>query len=88
MLSHLCAGDVVRFVQRQAARLHQKRAKLLTCALRSFLQYVRYWGRPNSRVTRGHLDSFQRQPVIHIEFEAAIRVHMIPDQRRQCSQIS
>jgi hypothetical protein len=46
------------------------------------------WGRPNSRVTRGHLDSFQRQPVIHIEFETAIWVHMIPDQRRQCSQIS
>src|SRR5438132_1096895 len=37
MLSHLCARDVVRFVQRQAAHLHQKRAKLLTCALRSFL---------------------------------------------------
>ena len=45
MLSHLCAGDVVRFVQRQAARLHQKRAKLLTCALRSFLRYVRYRGK-------------------------------------------
>ena len=45
MLSHLCAGDVVRFVQRQAARLHQKRAKLLTCALRSFLRYVRYHGK-------------------------------------------
>jgi len=38
-LSHLCAGDVVRFVQRQAPRLHPKRAKLLTSALRSFLQY-------------------------------------------------
>jgi hypothetical protein len=35
-LSHLCASDVVRFVQRQALRLHQKRAKLLTTALRSF----------------------------------------------------
>jgi integrase/recombinase XerD len=45
MLSHLCAGDVVRFVRRQAARLHQKRAKLLTCALRSFLRYVRYRGK-------------------------------------------
>ena len=42
MLSRLCASDVVRFVQRQAAHLHQKRAKLLTCALRSFLRYVRY----------------------------------------------
>jgi site-specific recombinase XerD len=29
-LSHLCARDVVRFVQRQAAHLHQKRAKLVS----------------------------------------------------------
>jgi integrase/recombinase XerD len=45
MLSHLCAGEVVRFVQRQAACLHQKRAKLMTCALRSFLRYVCYRGK-------------------------------------------
>jgi integrase/recombinase XerD len=44
-LSHLCASDVVRFVQRQAPRLHPKRAKLLTSALRSFLQYARYLGK-------------------------------------------
>jgi len=44
MLSRLSAGDVVRFVQRQAPRLHLKRAKLLTTALRSFLRYVRYRG--------------------------------------------
>jgi site-specific recombinase XerD len=44
MLSRLCAGDVVRFVQRQAPRLHLKRAKLLTTALRSFLRYARYRG--------------------------------------------
>jgi integrase/recombinase XerD len=43
-LSRLCAGDVVRFVQSQAPRLHPKRAKLLTTALRSFLQYARYRG--------------------------------------------
>jgi site-specific recombinase XerD len=43
-LSQLCAGDVVRFVQRQAPRLHLKTAKLLTTALRSFLQYMRYRG--------------------------------------------
>ena len=43
-LSRLCAGDVVRFVQRHAPRLHQKRAKLLTTALRSFLHYARYCG--------------------------------------------
>jgi integrase/recombinase XerD len=44
MLSHLCAHDVVRFVQRQARRLRMKRAKLLTTVLRSFLQYARYRG--------------------------------------------
>jgi integrase/recombinase XerD len=44
MLSRLCAGDVVRFVQRQAPRLHRKRAKLMTTALRSFLSYARYRG--------------------------------------------
>jgi integrase/recombinase XerD len=43
-LSRLCAGDVVRFVQHQVSRLHLKRAKLLTTALRSFLHYVRYRG--------------------------------------------
>jgi len=43
-LSRLCAGDVVRFVRRQAPRLHLKTAKLLTTALRSFLHYVRYRG--------------------------------------------
>ena len=43
-LSVLCAADVVGFVQRQAACLHPKRAKLMTTALRSFLQYARYRG--------------------------------------------
>jgi site-specific recombinase XerD len=43
-LSRLCAGDIVRFVQRQAPRLHLKRAKLLTTALRSFLRYAGYRG--------------------------------------------
>lgn len=43
-LSRLCAGDVVRFVRRQAPRLHLKTAKLLTTALRSFLHYARYLG--------------------------------------------
>jgi len=43
-LSRLRACDVVRFVQRQAPRLHTKRAKLMTSALRSFLQYARYRG--------------------------------------------
>jgi integrase/recombinase XerD len=43
-LSCLCAGDVVRFVRRQAPRLRLKRAQLLTSALRSFLRYARYLG--------------------------------------------
>ena len=43
-LSSLRAGDVVQFVQHHARQLHLKRAKLLTTALRSFLQYARYRG--------------------------------------------
>jgi integrase/recombinase XerD len=43
-LSRLSAGDVVGCVQRPAPRLHRKRAKLLTSALRSFLRYARYRG--------------------------------------------
>jgi integrase/recombinase XerD len=43
-LARLCAGDVVRFVQRRAPRLHVKRAKQLTTALRAFLRYGRYRG--------------------------------------------
>jgi site-specific recombinase XerD len=45
MWSQLCAHDVVRFVERQARRLHPKRSKLLTSALRSFLRYARYCGK-------------------------------------------
>lgn len=44
-LSHLCARDIVGFVRRQAPLLHPKRAKLLTSALRSFLQYARFLGK-------------------------------------------
>ena len=43
-LSRLCARDVVGFVQRHAPRLHMKRAKLMTSALRSFLNYARSRG--------------------------------------------
>src|SRR5215831_8567365 len=43
-LSVLCAVDVVGFVQRQAVCLHPKRAKVMTTALRCFLQYARYRG--------------------------------------------
>jgi site-specific recombinase XerC len=43
-LSRLRAVDVVRFVQRQAPRLHPRQAKHLTTVLRSFLRYGRYCG--------------------------------------------
>lgn len=43
-LARLRARDVVRFVGRQATRLHVKRAKQLTTALRAFLHYARYRG--------------------------------------------
>ncbi len=44
-LHQLTALDVIRFVQADAARLHHpKRAKVMTTALRSFLQYGRYRG--------------------------------------------
>jgi integrase/recombinase XerD len=43
-LSCLRTRDVVRFVQRQAPRLHRQRAKLMTSALRSFLRYAQYRG--------------------------------------------
>ena len=44
-LDGLRVADVVGFVQREAARLHHpKRSKLMTSALRSFLQYARYRG--------------------------------------------
>lgn len=43
-LSQLCAGDIISFVRRRAPRLHVKRAKLLTTALRSFLRYGCYLG--------------------------------------------
>jgi integrase/recombinase XerD len=47
-LSRLRAADVVRFVRRQAPRLHVKRAKRLTTALRSFLHYGCYLGQVNA----------------------------------------
>jgi integrase/recombinase XerD len=42
-LSSLRAEHVVRFVKAQARQLHLKRAKLMTTALRSFLQYAVCW---------------------------------------------
>lgn len=43
-ISDLKAQDVVRFVQRRARRLHVKRAKLMTTALRSFFRYAKMRG--------------------------------------------
>jgi len=43
-LGKLRAADVMRFVRHEAPRLHLKRAKLLTTALRSFLRYGCYRG--------------------------------------------
>jgi integrase/recombinase XerD len=44
-LSCLRAKDVMTFVQARARRLHVKRAKLMTTALRSFFQYARMRGK-------------------------------------------
>lgn len=43
-LEGLCIQDIVSYVQHEAPHLCLKRAKLLTTALRSFLQYARYRG--------------------------------------------
>ena len=52
-LDRLLAADVVGFVQQEAARLHHaKRAKLMTTALRSFLQYALYCGLIRGRAPR------------------------------------
>ena len=75
-LSHLSASDVARFVQRQASHLHRKRAKLLTTALRSFLQYVRYRGK-----TR--LDLAAAVPAVANWSMSSIPRAIAPDQVRQ-----
>ncbi|WP_207915833.1 tyrosine-type recombinase/integrase [Paraburkholderia sp. BL9I2N2] len=75
-LSRLCAGDVVRFVQRQAPRLQPKRAKLLTAALRSFLRYARYRG----DIT---LDLAAAVPVVANWSMPSIPRGIAPDQTRQ-----
>ena len=46
-LSHLCAADVVGFVQHDTPDMHPKRAKLLSTALRSFLRYACNLGEVN-----------------------------------------
>ena len=76
VLSRLGAGDVVRFVQRQAPRLHLKRAKLMTTALRSFLRYVRYRG----DIT---LDLAAAVPIVANWSMTSIPRAIAPDQVRQ-----
>lgn len=49
-LRELRAGDVIAFVQRQAKRLSQGRAKLLTTALRSFLRHAQLCGEVDARL--------------------------------------
>ncbi len=43
-LEQLCAEDITEFVQRSAAGMSSKRAKLMTTALRSFLRYIHFRG--------------------------------------------
>ena len=48
-LSSLRASDVTRFVQSRAGRLHVKRAKVMTTALRSYFRYARLRGKVEPR---------------------------------------
>jgi len=75
-LSRLSAGDVMGFVQRQAPRLHPKRAKLLTSALRSFLQYARYRGQTK-------LDLVAAVPIVANWSMPSIPRAIAPDQIHQ-----
>jgi integrase/recombinase XerD len=75
-LPHLSALDVVRFVQRQAPRLHPLRAKVMTCALRSFLRYVRYRG-------KAKLDLAAAVPVVAYWSMSSIPRAIAPDQVRR-----
>ncbi len=71
-----------RFVQRQAPRLHLKTAKLLTTALRSFLQYTRYRGYVR-------LDLAAAVPVVANWSMPSIPRAIAPDQvRRLLAQIN
>jgi site-specific recombinase XerD len=74
--SRLRARDVVGFVVSQARRLHPKHAKLLTTALRSFLQYVRYRGKTK-------LDLAAAVPAVAHWSMSSIPRAIAPDQVRQ-----
>jgi len=75
-LSSLRAEDVVRFVQSRARRLHVKRAKLLTTALRSFFQYARLRG----EVT---LDLVAAVPIVASWSMASIPRAIVPEQTKK-----
>lgn len=75
-LTRLEASDVVAFVQRKAACLQLRRAKLMTTALRSFLQYTRFCG----DVT---LDLAAAVPVVANWSMPSIPRAIAPDQVRQ-----
>ena len=75
-LSCLSASDVLRFVQHQAPRLHRKRAKLMTTALRSFLRYARYCGEVE-------IDLAAAVPVVPNWSMTTIPRAIAPDQVRQ-----
>ena len=75
-LSCLGASDVLRFVRHQAPRLHRKRAKLMTTALRSFLRYARYRGEVD-------VDLAAAVPVVPNWSMTTIPRAIAPDQIRQ-----
>ena len=75
-LSCLSAADVVNFVRHQAPRLHRKRAKLMTTALRSFLNYARFCGDVD-------VDLAAAVPVVPNWSMALIPRAIAPDQVRQ-----
>jgi integrase/recombinase XerD len=72
-LAALCAADIVRFVQDQAARLRPKRAKQMTSALRAFFQYARYRGDLN-------LDLAAAVPAVADWTKSSIPKFLPPDQ--------
>jgi site-specific recombinase XerD len=75
-LACLNAADVVRFVRHEAPRLHRKRAKLMTTALRSFLSYARYRGEVDA-------DLAAAVPVVPNWSMASIPRAIAPEQVRQ-----
>jgi integrase/recombinase XerD len=75
-LSRLRAEDITTFVQLQAHHLHVKQAKLLTTALRSFLQYARY----QDKLT---LDLVGAVPVVANWSMSSIPRGIAPDQVRR-----